>query len=127
MPLKRFDDINVIPFIDIMLVLLAIVLTSASFVAQQQLNIDLPTSQHGVAADQPPPVLLVIDSQKQLHLNGVIIDIENLKEQLEGYTPDTDVRLEVDAQVPFDHFVSVVDTLKARHMDKLSILTRKGS
>jgi len=42
--MKKFDSINVIPFIDIMLVLLAIVLTTATFVANGQLDIALPSS-----------------------------------------------------------------------------------
>jgi biopolymer transport protein ExbD len=40
--MKRFDQINMIPFIDIMLVLLAIVLTTASFISQGMIPLDLP-------------------------------------------------------------------------------------
>ncbi len=42
--MKRFDQINVIPFIDIMLVLLAIVLTTATFISQGRLDINVPTA-----------------------------------------------------------------------------------
>ena len=42
--MKKFDQINVIPMIDVMLVLLAIVLTTASFIAQDQTN--LITTSH---------------------------------------------------------------------------------
>ena len=40
--MKRIDGINVIPFIDIMLVLLAIVLTTATFIVEGRLEIRLP-------------------------------------------------------------------------------------
>lgn len=40
----KFDDINVVPFIDIMLVLLVIVLTTASFIQTGLIKLDLPTS-----------------------------------------------------------------------------------
>ena len=43
--MKKFDQINVIPFIDIMLVLLAIVLMTATFIAQGKIDVNLPTSK----------------------------------------------------------------------------------
>lgn len=43
--MKRFDQINMIPFIDIMLVLLAIVLTTATFVSQGLIEVNLPNAQ----------------------------------------------------------------------------------
>jgi len=39
---KRFDQINVIPFIDIMLVLLVMVLTTATFIKQGVIPVELP-------------------------------------------------------------------------------------
>lgn len=53
--MKRFDTINVIPFIDIMLVLLAIVLTTASFIATGKLDIAVPQSSSTEALPPHPP------------------------------------------------------------------------
>jgi len=41
-PRKRFDEINVIPFIDIMLVLLVMVLTTATFIKQGVITVEFP-------------------------------------------------------------------------------------
>jgi len=41
---ERFDKMNVIPFIDIVLVLLVIVLATATFVKNQAIQVDLPTA-----------------------------------------------------------------------------------
>ena len=38
--MKKFDEINIIPFIDIMLVLLAIVLVTASFISQGKIKVN---------------------------------------------------------------------------------------
>ena len=46
MQIKKFDSINVVPFIDIMLVLLVIVLTTASFVAKGLIPVDLSKAQN---------------------------------------------------------------------------------
>ena len=45
MKIKKFDSINVVPFIDIILVLLVIVLTTASFVAKGLIPVDLSKSE----------------------------------------------------------------------------------
>lgn len=50
--LSKFDTINVVPFIDIMLVLLVIVLTTASFIQTGLIKLDLPTST-AKAEDKP--------------------------------------------------------------------------
>ena len=52
MKLKKFDTINVIPFIDVMLVLLTITLTAATFVAQGLIPIDIPKADKAEAKSQ---------------------------------------------------------------------------
>lgn len=46
---KKFDEINIIPFIDIMLVLLAIVLITASFISQGKIQVNVPKASSTVA------------------------------------------------------------------------------
>ena len=41
--MKKIDSLNLIPFIDIMLVLLVIVLVSASFVQHSKIQVEIPT------------------------------------------------------------------------------------
>lgn len=48
---KPFDTINVIPFVDIMLVLLTIVLTTSSFIASGRVPIHLPRAAQ--STEQP--------------------------------------------------------------------------
>ena len=49
--MKPLSQINVIPFIDVMLVLLAVVLTTATFVAQGKIPVSLP----GATEAEPLP------------------------------------------------------------------------
>ena len=44
--MKKFDEINIIPFIDIMLVLLAIVLVTASFISQGKIQVNVQQALH---------------------------------------------------------------------------------
>jgi biopolymer transport protein ExbD len=123
--MKRIDGINVIPFIDIMLVLLAIVLTTATFIVEERLEIQLPESS---AQDNPADaqgIELSIDAVGRIFLDGAPATLDDLKKHLATLPPETRVVLRVDRAARFARFVKVVDLLKARGLDKLTILTRQ--
>ena len=68
--MKRMDQINVIPFIDVMLVLLAIVLTTATFIVEGRLPIRLPTAESQAEPAVTEPVEIAIDAAGQLYWAG---------------------------------------------------------
>jgi len=80
--MKTFDTINVIPFIDILLVLLAMVLTTATFVNTGQLDIDLPKAQSATAVTDSDPIEIAIDASEQIYLDGVTVSLEELETRL---------------------------------------------
>lgn len=121
--MKRFDQINMIPFIDIMLVLLAIVLTTATFVSQGLIEVNLPTAEQ---VSEPPedeePLEIAIDAHNQLFLAGEAMTIEQLGEKLATQaTPATLIVLRIDKAAVFEHFVKLIDLLKAKELNNLSI------
>jgi biopolymer transport protein ExbD len=122
--MKRFDQVNVIPFIDIMLVLLAIVLTTATFIYQEKISLDLPEADHGETLTDVEGVEIAIDTEEQLFFNQAAVDIEVLGQRLGTLSAQTPVALYVDKSVRFERFVAVIDLLKANKLDKLSIITR---
>lgn len=125
--MKKFDSINVIPFIDIMLVLLAIVLTTATFVTNGNLDIDLPKSSSNASSDNIERVEIAVNRDGVLFINGIENDIEKAELQLQLLAPDTPILLLMDESVEFKQFVAVVDVLQKLSLDKVSILTRKSS
>lgn len=121
--MKRFDQINMIPFIDIMLVLLAIVLTTASFVSQGLIPVNLPQAEQ---VAEPPedeePLEIAINAQNEFFLGEEKLPLEQLAEKLKGQaTPETLIILRVDKAALFEHFVKLIDVLKAQGLDNLSI------
>ena len=123
--MRRIDAINVIPFIDIMLVLLTIVLTTATFIVEGRLEIRLPEAASGEAPAAPERVEVAVDQDGKIFLGVQATTLEALSTHLAGLDAATPVVLRVDAKSRFDRFVAVVDLLKARGMDKLTILTRQ--
>lgn len=123
--MKRFDQINVIPFIDIMLVLLAIVLMTATFIAQGKIDIDIPeaASSEPLTAQQSSEI--TIDESNQFYFDEVALSQQELAEKLQALSSDTPIILRVDKKVAFENFIQVIDLLKTNQLEKLSIITRQ--
>jgi len=123
--MRRFDQINVIPFIDIMLVLLAIVLTTATFISQGLIEVNLPeaTSAEQIKEQNEKNLEIVINAENRIYLADKQIDSEALSMALQNVNKETPIVLRVDKQVVFENFVMVIDLLKANKLEKFSIVT----
>lgn len=122
--MRRFDQINVIPFIDIMLVLLAIVLTTASFIVHGGLEINVPAAEQQAPA-QDTGLEIAIDREHNLYIDGEAANLEALRGRLARTAHDTPITLRVDSDARFERFVQVVDLLKAHDLKRVSIRTRR--
>ncbi|KUJ72551.1 biopolymer transporter ExbD [Thiomicrospira sp. WB1] len=127
--MKRFDDINVIPLIDVMLVLLAVVLTTASFIVTDSLDIQLPETQNTQSYVPPDtdPLHLAIDAQGQLFLEAQAIDLPTLGARFKPLDKQTPIVIKVDTKAEFGHFIGLVDLLKTHQLTNLTFLTEKGA
>lgn len=125
--MKRFDQINVIPFIDIMLVLLAIVLTTATFIAQEKISLELPEAENTNVQKDKDPVKITIDKEEKYYFHETLIDFDKLKEKLATLDPDSPLVLSVDKSVRFERFIELIDILKTYNLTNLSIAARRGS
>ena len=123
--MQRFDQINVIPFIDIMLVLLAIVLTTATFISQGQIDVSLPAadSAERIQENQEKNLVITINTNQKIFLDDKEIDLVFLSNALKKVDKKTPIIFRVDKQVVFESFVQVVDLLKANQLEKFSIVT----
>jgi biopolymer transport protein ExbD len=128
--MKRMDQINVIPFIDVMLVLLAIVLTTATFIVQGKLQIRLPVANGQPTPELVKPVEIAIGADGALFFGAEMLGagpdgLAALSPRLDALTLDAPIVLRVDAQARFEQFVGVVDRLKGRGLERLTVLTRR--
>lgn len=122
MKVKKFDSMNVIPFIDIILVLLAIVLIFSTFIAQGRIEITLPKASTNEQTDLKFKEL-VIDANGQLVFEKENLEIKQLKQLLQTLPKDTPIYLKADENTPFKTFVQIIDIFKELKMDKISIIT----
>jgi len=127
MAMQRFDQINVIPFIDIMLVLLAIVLTTASFVSQGLIEVNLPKAEKSVTPTTGNETYLqiAINHKNQLYIKETLTSYAELDKHLDDIPKSQLIVLRIDKSVVFEHFVTLIDHLKARELNNLSIQTEQ--
>ncbi len=121
---ERFDKINVIPFIDIVLVLLVIVLATASFINKKSVKVELPTASSKTTSEKKT-ITISIDKEGKYSYEGVEMSLANLQEKLEKLDPVKDViSVQADKHTDFKNFVSIVDTLKEKKFQNLAIVTK---
>jgi biopolymer transport protein ExbD len=121
--MRRFDQINVIPFIDIMLVLLAIVLTTATFIAQGQIKVSLPEAKSAAPADGKPAIVITLNAVGDIFVDDQAATLDTLNTRLDTLKKDQAIVFRVDKKTAFGQFVAVIDALKSRGLDHLTIRT----
>ena len=122
---ERFDKMNVVPFIDIVLVLLVIVLATATFVKNQTIQVDLPSASAKKSEDKKN-IQIVVNKEGVYSYEGEALALELIKEKLMKLDPKKDlISLRMDKSSEFQYFVDIIDILKTKGFENISIITKK--
>lgn len=124
--MKKFDQINVIPFIDIMLVLLAIVLLTASFSKNGKIDVSLPAADNAeeVATDSLPRIISVSENG-QLYLDDSESNLDSIEKNMADWPKVQPILLKIDRNAAFDFFVQISSLLKEYELRNISVLTEQ--
>ena len=122
---KRFDEINVIPFIDIMLVLLVMVLTTATFIKQGVIPVELPQAKAVDKEDVKKEVAVYVNAKGEMFFEKEKVDLATLEQKLSAVSKEQTVVLRSDKDSRFQDFVSVMDILKKLKHEQLYIVTQE--
>ena len=125
MRLPRKEGLNIVPFIDIMLVLLAIVLSVSTFIAQGLIKVDLPNSKTSSQMQEMKKITIKVDKDSQIYLDENEIDKENLSQKLKTFSKDDLILLQLDKDSKFENFIFIIDILKEIQHENFSIATKK--
>ncbi|MCD8478649.1 MAG: biopolymer transporter ExbD [Sulfurospirillum sp.] len=123
--LKRVEGINVVPLIDIMLVLLTIVLTVSSFIALGKIEISLPQATN-FSKVEPKFYEIGIDAEHQFFVNGELTLKEELHVKFESLTKEDSVAVSADKLAAYEDFIYVIDLLKAKEIEKIGMVVNKN-
>lgn len=121
---KRIDTINVIPFIDIMLVLLVIVLTTATFLTPKQIPVNLPQTSHAKNKKIARTHAIIIEKDGTLRYDKKRVSLTELFGHLKILDPNDPVELYSDQKSQFKDFVGVMEILTQLKHKNLFIITK---
>ncbi len=121
---KEFDYMNVIPLVDVMLVLLTIVLTTSTFIASGAIPVELPKaskSREEILKTQT----IEINREGQVYLNSRPVSLDELKESLQAFGRDIPILIRADRTLELQIFVDVIDVVKNLGFKKVSLQTEE--
>ena len=122
---SSFSGINIVPLVDIMLVLIVIVLITSNFMVRGLIPVNLPKSESAAADTVKEVITIDMTSEGNIYFKEEPIMLSELASKLIDYDQDLQVIISADKELTLQPFVTVVDTLKSAGFMKISIQTEK--
>jgi len=122
---RLMSDINVTPFVDVMLVLLIIFMVTAPMMVQG-VNVSLPEATSQPLSSEQEHLVISIDRESQIFINDLKIPTDFLQDKLrkilEGRS-DRNVYLRADKAVPYGTVVRIMSDIKSAGVEQLGMIT----
>ncbi len=120
---STLSEINMVPFIDVVLVLLIIFMITAP-ILQSGIEVDVPKTKT-VKEINEPRLVITIDKNQLVYLADVPVNINQLgtKVRAQLKKPQDSVFLRADETIPFGTFAKVIDALRQSGVSNISIVT----
>ena len=122
---STLSDINMVPFIDVVLVLLIIFMITAP-ILQSGIEVDVPKTKT-VKELTEVRMVVTIDRSQRVYLNDKPVNIHELGKQVLAQSHDPKrqaVYVRADETVPFGSWATVVDTLRQAGIQNISVVTQ---
>lgn len=120
---STLSEINMVPFIDVVLVLLIIFMITAP-ILQSGIEVDVPKT-HTIKEINQERLVVTVDKAQRIYLGNEAINIHDLGSRIKAELKNSKegVFLRCDETVPFGIFASVIDTLRVSGISNISIVT----
>lgn len=119
----QISDINVVPLVDIILVVLIIFMVTAPMFIKPTINVNLPKAASGENST-PSQLSISITADGKLSLNGNAADEEAIKNKAQeqvAKNPEIQAIISADKDVSHGRVVSIIDVVKAAGVKKFAI------
>ncbi len=120
-------DINITPFVDIVLVVLIIFMVTATYIVKQSIKVELPKAATGEAAEDTS-LALMIDAERKLYLDGEPTTKDALRARLrseltaaQAEKKDVICLIGADTTVPHGEVVGLLDLIRQEGVTKFAI------
>jgi len=126
---RPMSDINVTPFVDVMLVLLIIFMVTAPLLTVG-VEINLPVTQAGAVAGEDEPLAISITESGEIFLQDTSVPLDTLVPRLRAITGENrNLRIFVrgDAGINYGRVMEVMGTINRAGYRRVALITRSGN
>ncbi len=122
---KEISEINMTPFVDIVLVILIIFMATATFMVEGKIPVNLPkTNSAEKVSEKVKKIVVAIKQTGEVLINGK--PVKNLQRAIKTFKDkNTLVLIQADKNVKFQKVISVIDTFRSNGFEKYAIQTEK--
>ncbi len=116
-------EINIVPMVDVILVVLIIFMVTAPMIMKPSININLPKAASGEAT-VPSKLNITLTLDGKINLDGKIVDdteVQNMALQEVKKNPEIQAIIAADKDVPHGRVISVLDIVKSAGVKKFAI------
>ena len=117
------SEINIVPMVDVILVVLIIFMVTAPMIMKPSININLPKAASGEAT-VPSKLNITLTADGKINLDGKLVDdsqVQAVAVEEAKKNPDIQAIISADKDVPHGRVVSVLDIVKGSGVKKFAI------
>ncbi len=122
---RLMSDINVTPFVDVMLALLIIFMIAAPMMVQG-VDVSLPQAVAKALPAETDQLIITVNKEDQVYINEVQVSLDSLREKLvkilENRT-DREVYFRADQAIPYGMAIRVMSEIKSAGVERLGMVT----
>jgi biopolymer transport protein ExbD len=121
---KLLTEINMVPFIDIVLVLLIIFMILSPLLVQSQIQVNLPQAVSITAAQSDQPVKVQVTHDGSVYISDRLVPVDRIEQGLKlalMAAKQRAVIIEADKTVPFENVVRVLDAAEQLEAVKVGV------
>lgn len=125
---EGINDINITPFVDVVLVLLVIFMVTAPAMIKESLKVNLPKTLTSDITTKAASIGIAITKEGQVVLAGKLLSEEALREEfgkISREAPETNFLLSADTDARHGDVVRVIDLLKKNNLNRFALQVEK--
>lgn len=126
--LKKIDSLNLVPFIDIVLVLLVIVLTSATFISRSHIDVDIPKVDNASSDSSKinnEDTIITINKNGEFYINDKAFNMSQLESFISTLPKNSSIVINGDKESNFNSFVALMNMLQRLEYHNLFVLVNE--
>jgi len=128
-PPRSSAEINIVPLVDVILVLLVIFIVTAPLITQA-VKVNLPEAASQPVQTPIKPVVVAIDADGGLHWDGRALTLEDVETQARALAvaqPDAELHIEADRAVAYDAVAQVLAAAARAGVTRIGFVTDPGA